>query len=177
MEDSSDLIPFKKKGGPGSGASSIRSGKSIYKHKGPSSSSHSATSALVRDIISHIPDKEKPQAERLTQKIKEIKELQQIEQSGMIFNELIIPYNRCKFYDSLEANAVSQVDELRQKQMSRATSQLFQNSFAQQQRDGVLKTEIISKFQYKINQLVIAYRNMKKMYFPNDLYRIIHVKE
>lgn len=69
-----DLFRLKKKGGPGSAASSVRSGKSVYKHKPGASSSHSATSALVRDIISHIPDKEKPQAIRLTNKIKEIKE-------------------------------------------------------------------------------------------------------
>ncbi|CAG9320721.1 unnamed protein product [Blepharisma stoltei] len=177
IQNSADLIQVKKKAGPGSGASSIRSGKSIYKHKGPSSSSHSATSALVRDIISHIPDKEKPQAERLTQKIKEIKEHQQIEQSGMIFNELIIPYNRTKYFDSLDAMSIIQVEEMRHKQLTKVTSQLFQSTFGQQQKDGIVKTEAISKFQTRINQLVIAYRTMKKMYFPNDLYRIIHVKE
>lgn len=173
--DSNDLLQMKKKGGPGSGASSIRSGKSGYKHK--VSSSHSATSAIVRDIISHIPDKEKPQAERLTQKIKEIKELQQIEQSGAIFEELIMPYNRVKYYDQYDENGVKMIEDARIKQLNRVSTGLFQNAFAQPQKDVVIRTEVIAKFQGKINMMVLAFRALKKQYFPNDLYRIIYARQ
>jgi hypothetical protein len=174
--DSNDLIQMKKKLGPGSEASSIRSGKSGgYKQR--VSYSHSTTSAMVRDIISHIPDKEKPQAENLTQKIKQIKELQQIEQSGSIFEELIMPYNKVKYYETYDETQIKAIEEARSKQLNRATTGIFQNAFSQPQKDLVTKTEAVSKFQTKINMMIIAFRSLKKMYFPNDLYRIIYARQ
>ena len=173
--DSNDLFLIKKKGGPGSGASSIRSGKSGYKHK--ASSSHSATSAIVRDIISHIPDKEKPQAERLTQKIKEIKELQQIEQSGNIFETLIQPYNRILFYEIADETAVKSIEDARIQLQIRATTAAVPNMLGMQQKDLVAKTETVGRFQNKVNRMILAFRSLKKMYFPNDLYRIIYARQ
>lgn len=173
--DSNDLFQIKKKGGPGSGASSIRSGKSGYNHK--ASSSHSATSAIVRDIISHIPDKEKPQAERLTQKIKEIKELQQLEQTGNIFEALTQPYNRELYYENNDENSIKAIEDARTKQIDRASTAVFHNALGQQQKDLVIKTEAVGKFQVKVNKLVLGFRALKKMYFPNDLYRIIYARQ
>ena len=173
--DSNDLFQLKKKAGPGSGASSIRSGKSGYKHK--ISSSHSATSAIVRDLISHIPDKEKPQAEKLTQKIKEIKEEQQFEQSSAIFEELILPYNRVKFYDGQEESALKALEEAKMRNLNRISTGIIQTAFNQQQKETIPRTDAIIKFQSKINTMVYAFRSLKKMYFPNDLYRIIFARQ
>lgn len=174
--NSEELLQLKKKAGPGSGASSIRSGKSGYKHK--VSSSHSATSAIVRDLISHIPDKEKPQAEKLTQKIKEIKEEQQFEQSSHIFEELILPHNRTKYYDGQEEEVSKALEEAKNRSLLRSnTTGIIQTAFTQQPKETIPKTEAIAKFQSKINTMVFAFRSLKKMYFPNDLYRIIYARQ
>ena len=173
--DSNDLLQMKKKGGPGSEASSIRSGKSGYKQR--VSSSHSSTSAIVRDIIAHIPDKEKPQAERLTQKIKEIKEKQQIEQSSSIFEELIMPYNRTKYYEKADEETINKVEEARSKQFNRVGTGIFQSILSQPQKDNILKTETVGRFQAKINMMIVAFRELKKMHFPDDLYRIIYARQ
>ena len=172
--DSQELFRIKTKG-PGSGASSVRSGKSKYIHKG-ASSSQSGASALIREIASQIPEKDKPQAERLTQKIREIKDQSLKEQVTSMYETLIVPYNRRKYYDCVEENSLQEIQEIRENKVNKITSIVMQSSLVQQ-KEVVTRTQVIAKFQRITNQLIIAFRHLKPMYFQSDLYRVIYASQ
>lgn len=173
MNDSSDLFRLKKKGGPSS-SSSIRSGKSGYMKRATPSSNHSGTSTLVRDLISNVPEKDKQQAARLTNKIKEIKEAFQRKQVADIFEELEKPYNRALYYDSIDDERAKDIEDKRSKQLHKLAN-IVPIAIPLQKQEPEKKPDCVYKFQKRMNMLIISFRVLKRQYFPNDLYRTIRL--
>lgn len=173
MNDSSDLFRLKKKGGPGS-SSSIRSGKSAYMKRQTPSSVTSGTSTLVRDLISNVPEKDKQQAARLTNKIKEIKEAYQRKLVADLFEELEKPYNRALYYDNIDEERAKEIEDKRSKQLHKIAN-VVTAAVPLQKQEPEKKPDCVYKFQKRMNMLIATFRVLKRQYYPNDLYRIIRL--
>ena len=177
--DSSDLLRMKKKPGPGSSAS-IRSNKSVYRPKGGPGSTKSQTSALIRDIVSHINEKDKPQAIRLTEKINKIQDDLRIERSGVLYDTLILPYNKSKFFDSVDDAQIKKLEAARARSMTRVfnlVTTVAQGQPNEKEQKSLKDFPGVAKLQRRMNMMIIAFRMLKKYYFPNDLYRIVRAHQ
>lgn len=176
--DSSELFALKKKSGPGSSSSSIRSGKSAIHHKAGASSSKSGTSAMIRDIISHITEKEKPQAIRLTQKLEEMKADARAKRTKELFDTLIYPDVRAKYYNSLEDEIIITIERARAKSALQREPMYLnsQQAAVNTQKEPPPKPESVSRFQKAITRMQGAFRLLKISYFPDDMYRYIRAR-
>ena len=88
-----------------------------------------------------------------------------------------MPYNRTKYYEKADEETINKVEEARSKQFNRVGTGIFQSILSQPQKDNILKTETVGRFQAKINMMIVAFRELKKMHFPDDLYRIIYARQ
>jgi hypothetical protein len=133
---------------------------------------------MIRDIISHITEKEKPQAIRLTQKLEEMKAEARAKRTKDLYDTLIYPEVKEKYYDSLDPEIISTIEKARAKAaLQREPVYLnSQQAAVNITKDPPPKPESIAKFQNAITRMTGAFTLLKTSYFPDDMYRYIRAR-